>query len=150
MDEDMERRFEEAMEALRHCAKRYQDQEIDRLEDDLSGVDPGVGDAPSPLAWHPFYRDKPWLIDWLEGNSSLPSDHLRIPVPSPMRLFNPEPYPTVPSAMNVVVLTKRKAWGWAPYVGRPFVYVWPCAVDDLGRTIAGDTKIVYIEEAERG
>jgi hypothetical protein len=40
-------------------------------------------------------------------------------------------------------LTMRKCWGPAPYVGRPFAYVWKVAVDDNGRAIAGEARIEY-------
>jgi hypothetical protein len=41
-------------------------------------------------------------------------------------------------------LRKERCAGSAPYVGRPFVYTWTVATDDMGRAIATDAKIVYL------
>lgn len=101
---------------------------------------------PAPLEWHPAYRDHTWLLDWLEGRSEFRQDAVQIPFVSPMRL---EPYdpgaPIVPDVIRAHTLTKRKAIGLAPYVGRPFVYFWSFAIDDLGRAVAGDTRIRYAD-----
>lgn len=40
--------------------------------------------APPPLEWHPAYRDKTWLLDWLEGRSKHQSDRIDLPVISPL------------------------------------------------------------------
>jgi hypothetical protein len=41
------------------------------------------------------------------------------------------------------IFTVKKAWGLAPYVGPPFVYMWRVAVDDLGRSVSGESWIEY-------
>jgi len=49
-------------------------------------------------------------------------------------------------------LVRRRYWGPAPYVGRPFCYVWDAFVpDDAGpvgpvRAVAGQARIVYQPE----
>lgn len=43
------------------------------------------------------------------------------------------------------ILRKEKAAGLAPYVGDPFVYIWYVATDELGRSVAGDAKIRYLD-----
>ena len=100
-----------------------------------------------PLEWHPWYRDKTWLLDWVEGRSG-PRDHIRIPVPQRLAagfVEVDETYPTMPN-LREVIMTRRKAWGPAPYVGRPFGYAWWVGVDNLGRQIAGESRIVYTDE----
>lgn len=39
-----------------------------------------------------------------------------------------------------------KAYGVAPYVGHPFVYMWKVATDELGRSIAGRSWIQYLPD----
>jgi hypothetical protein len=45
-------------------------------------------------------------------------------------------------ALRTVTLTKRKAWGAAPWTDHPYAYVWYVATDQLGRSIAGESWIV--------
>jgi hypothetical protein len=100
---------------------------------------------PAPLEWHPAYRDQTWLLDWLEGRREGRTDIIKFPILPPMRIRDydraPDPVETPPTR----TLTKRKAYGHAPYVGRPFVYRWWCAVDELGRGIAGESRIAHVE-----
>jgi hypothetical protein len=100
---------------------------------------------PPPLEWHPYYRDRTWLLDWLNGDGSLGGHNtLRIPVMAPIRLPTPDAlYPVEP--MTSLTMTRYKAMGPAPYVGRPFVYVWWVGVDDYGRSIASDSRIAYTD-----
>lgn len=105
-------------------------------------------DLPSPLEWHPYYRDKTFLLDWLEGRGHLAGPEVRLPVTPPLshliRDIGKMTYPAEDFPLpQVRTLTKRKAAGLAPYVGRPFHYEWHVATDDLGRHIAGDSRIVY-------
>lgn len=106
-------------------------------------------DVAMPLEWHPYYRNRTHLLDWLEGNDrSLPDDTIRIPIVSRRIYFSPEIEQSAMDMMpsyKVLTLTKHKAVGWAPYVGRPFVYVWYVGVDNLGRQIAGDLHILYMD-----
>lgn len=101
---------------------------------------------PDPLEWHPAYRDETWLIDWLERRGPYGGyRHLRLP-----RLAQPPTY-TVGAdelhpdmdTLRITILTREKCWRPAPYVGRPFRYVWPVGIDQLGRCIAGEARIVY-------
>jgi hypothetical protein len=96
-------------------------------------------ERPDPREWHPFYSDDPDLLDWLEdsGNTEV------IFAADPAGWLEESPTGDKPRRL---ILTKRKAWAPAPYVGRPFVYVWNCAVDDVGRWIAGEARIQYVED----
>lgn len=99
---------------------------------------------PAPLEWHPAYRDQTWLLDWLEGRGGWPTDRIVLPIAPTARAFlsydaaTPVPEPLSPRTR---VLTKQRAWGAAPYVGRPFIYWWYFATDELNRSIAGDARI---------
>ncbi|MGH3549020.1 MAG: hypothetical protein ACRDQU_13095 [Pseudonocardiaceae bacterium] len=99
---------------------------------------------PAPLEWHPFYRDHTWLIDWLNGDPAYPNISMRLPICRPVGLWNLSQDPSVLTD-NTLLLTKDKAWGLAPYVGPPFVYMWYIAADQFGRAIAGESRIVYID-----
>lgn len=47
---------------------------------------------------------------------------------------------------DVRTLTRHRVFAPAPYVGRPFVYVWNVAVDGHGRQLAGTAvRIHYID-----
>ena len=43
-----------------------------------------------------------------------------------------------------VVLYRQRVRGPAPFTGRPFMYEWDALVDDAGRAIAGEARIVYL------
>jgi hypothetical protein len=104
--------------------------------------------TPTPLEWHPFYQDRAWLLDWLEGRGTYSGDSIRVPVMPRLHVSFTELEPDVIAqpTIRALTLTKQRAFGPAPYVGQPFAYVWPCAVDELGRAIAGDAKIVYLDQ----
>jgi hypothetical protein len=107
---------------------------------------------PPPLEWHPYYRNRTWLIDWLEGRGPYANNPtLRIPVlPSMATLMRSalrgEPEPDLVPMPRTLTLTRSRAVGLAPHVGRPFVYEWQVATDDLGREIASDSRIVYTDQ----
>lgn len=111
------------------------------------GVDRTHANPPMPLEWHPWYRDKTWLYDWLKGVHNLNQPIMRIPVTPPLRakFAESDDVAAEPSSLGIVTLTKNEATGPAPYVGKPFCYVWTVAVDDYGRGIATDSRIHYIE-----
>jgi hypothetical protein len=102
---------------------------------------------PAPLEWHPAYRDRTWLLDWVEGRTG-PPDAIRLPIPETAHVgfvpFDPAA-PIEPHVFRTEMLTRRRAQALAPYVGRPFIYRWWCATDSLGRGIAGDLRIQYID-----
>jgi hypothetical protein len=91
--------------------------------------------APAPGDWHPYYEThRAWLLNWLDHESG---QRLVIPVPRTFRLvFTDEPI-GLPEPVKTTNLTRQRAWGLAPYVGEPFIYMWPCASDERGRWIAG-------------
>ncbi len=102
---------------------------------------------PAPLEWHPAYRDRAWLIDWLEGRRHGLSMNLVLPnLRSPLISGIADPHePPKDTSSSTTTLTRQKACGAAPYVGRPFVYWWWCAVDELGRAISGEARIRHAD-----
>lgn len=135
-------RFERFMADM---AADFEDRSLEAAEESLVGVAPALrpGEAPPPLSWHPWYRDKSHLIDWLNDPDRW---DYRIPMPrSRCDLYSAgtdATYPVEPSP-KAMLLAKTRAWGPAPYVGRPFVYVWNVGTDEVGRQIAGESRIVY-------
>jgi hypothetical protein len=105
----------------------------------VAGYDSGpsaVTDVPAPLEWHPAYRDKTWLLDWLNTQST---DVIQLPTATSPWYSPAGDEMIAPTVTNVITLTKHRCWGRAPYVGDPFVYVWTVGVDSAGRTIASDS-----------
>lgn len=140
-DEDDER-MERFFEAMKHHADRHEADVLSAAEASLSQV--STTDCPPPLTWHPFYRGKTFLIDWLNGASSLPEWTIKIPVPRRITYasISEDIGPSLAS-MDVLIMTKQRAWGPAPWTGRPFHYEWYVGTDNLGRRIAGESRIVY-------
>jgi hypothetical protein len=104
-------------------------------------------EVPAPMEWHPAYRDKTWLWDWLERRGEFSDlNVIVLPVMPKLRagFRSEDDSPDVPSVRRLT-LTRIKAWGPAPYVGDPFVYMWMCAYDELGRMIAGESHITYVD-----
>lgn len=98
---------------------------------------------PAPLEWHPAYRGQTWLLDWIEGRGERRADIVKVQILKPIRLQDYDREPDVTDILSTRTLTKRKARGLAPYVGRPFIYRWYFAADELGRAVAGDVQIIY-------
>lgn len=114
---------------------------------DLEGCERSVmTEPPPPLEWHPAYRGKTWLLDWLEQTGPYADLYtIKLPVMRPLKFttaVEPEPDTIVD---HVITMTRHKATGLAPYVGRPFVYLWYVGVDNLGRAIASDSHIAYLD-----
>lgn len=108
----------------------------------MSGLMGHPQSVPQPGEWHPWYQDKEWLRDWLEGTGQFAGRHvIQVPVVPSLRQALNFMAPSV--AMNTLTLTKGKCLAPAPYVGRPFVYIWPVAWDQYKRCIAGEAKIQY-------
>jgi hypothetical protein len=87
-------------------------------------------------------------MEWLDGHPPYDPYILRLPIvhkPSTGDRGSYDIYDTQLTG-HELILTKQKAWGAAPYVGRPFVYVWKVATDQYGRSIAGDTMIVHRDD----
>lgn len=79
---------------------------------------------PPPGEWHPAYADRADLAEWL-------------------RRGQPEPHPPLTHGRTIL---RRRAWGAAPFVGRPFCYVWWVGTDDLNRQITSEATIRYLDE----
>ena len=99
-----------------------------------------------PLEWHPFYRDHTHLIDWLKPATYWPAGidgtgATVYEVPVIPRVSWDLSRTTDEDDPRRVMLTKRKAWGAAPWSEAPYVYVWFVATDNLGRSIAGESWV---------
>lgn len=106
-----------------------------------------INGVAAPDTCHPAYAGRyPWLRDWL--NEPDGRDHLVIMFPRPVRVWTEADadVTTVPEPPRHM-LTRRKARGPAPYVGRPYVYQWRVAVDGLGRQVAGSVEIQWTAQS---
>lgn len=100
---------------------------------------------PSPLEWHPAYRDQTWLLDWLEGRSKHhQQDRIELPVIHRLVLGD-DGLMSAATELRTITLTRQQACGLAPYVGRPFRYMWHFATDHLGRAIAGESWAQHLD-----
>ena len=103
----------------------------------------------APWEFDPEYRHAVHFIrEWL--NDGAPGHGLQIPIRHEPA-FVPAPL-GIPTGLDFParLLTAWKAWAPAPYVGRPFAYVWLVAIDELGRQVAaGKAEIVYPFDDER-
>lgn len=107
--------------------------------------DPGMREPPPPGECHPAYQDMmSWLRDWLNGSPRYPPDRVQVPFTQRLNLTLTGSSAHEP-AISTHILIKEKAAGLAPYVGDPFVYIWYVATDELGRSVAGDAKIRYLD-----
>lgn len=103
---------------------------------------------PAPLERHPYYEDQTWLLDWLECPGR---DANRIVMDTSLgtsahRWWLDEPTDLIEALPDELIMTRRRAWAPAPYVGNPFHYEWYVGEDNLGRCIAGEARIVYEEQ----
>lgn len=109
---------------------------------------PLPSDVPSPGDCHPALRRIAHAIVPMLDADQPDRLHIQIPLPPKLQPLKSDPGPL--TADDVLgpptsLLTIRRAWGPAPYVGRPFVYTWRVATDELGRHIAGwRTQIRYL------
>lgn len=104
---------------------------------------------PTPDQWHEDYEDRhdaDKLRAWLNGRG-VEYFHLVEVEPVPY-VFSLDPPAIESCTMTRITLERQVARGWAPYVGRPFHYEWPCAIDERGRAIAGRARIIYDEFRE--
>jgi len=100
---------------------------------------------PAPLEWHPAYRRHTDLLAWLDDPKGYPA--VQVPFLEPPRVTADDPAdPIKDTKIRVHTLTKQRAQGLAPYVGRPFIYRWTVATDQVGRSIAGESRIEYIDD----
>lgn len=140
-------RFLEAMEYMR---KRDEEHILAAAEQSLAEVH--TSDCPPPLTWHPYYRGKTHLLDWLNGVGPLAEAGWSIRLPKPRRVTMASAddlYPSAELSFDVITMTKQRAWGPAPWTGEPFHYEWYVGTDELGRQIAGDSSIIYEEGVRR-
>ena len=144
---DDDERFERALEGLQRLRAAHEEQVLHKLATSQENEDDGKvapGGPPRPLYWHPFYRDRPNLIEWLDSPRF---DPLYVPLPRPICYADfrdlDEQELIKPMELERLTLTKQKAAGPAPYVGEPFLYRWNVATDQYGRSVAGEAHIVY-------
>jgi hypothetical protein len=101
----------------------------------------------APNEWHPAYNDhRDVLLDWLEGRRPGNPYELYLPRLSP-QLLRFEPYDPAAPIRDMLPkahrLVRNRATRPVPYIGRPCVYAWWYAVDELGRGIAGPGELIY-------
>jgi hypothetical protein len=91
---------------------------------------------------HPAYAQQARILSaWLNDRGG--RDHLNVHRQPPMTFdFGPQLGAAPPDHW---LLTRRKAHGPAPYVGRAYVYAWYVGEDSLGRMVAGDAWIQYVD-----
>jgi hypothetical protein len=100
----------------------------------------------APLECHPWFeRYRGMIVRWLDDPQGYPA--FEVPVLPVVRWMD-DLSPTA-VGLSAVMLTKKKAVGLAPYVGRPFVYLWFVGVDQYGRQVAGNSRIVYTQKIDR-
>lgn len=106
---------------------------------------PDAQACPMPNEVHPAYSDKAqWIRDWLDGKYPSFDQHtLRLSVPRRAAFMAEAAYPISADLPRVATMTRKHCAGPAPYVGRPFIYVWDVAVDGYGRAVAADSRIEY-------
>lgn len=131
-------------ERLDAVQRGYERATTERMESHLDDVNP-VRPVPSPGEVHPAYSGHGFVLDWINGLHFQDRDQLLLPAPATRAQFAmfDETAPIEPSRPPVV-LTRRRAAGPAPYVGRPFVYTWDVATDPWGRAVASEARIQYI------
>lgn len=92
---------------------------------------------PLPGECDPRYaRERATLARWLDTSR----DHQRFviePGPAHIRELSEQSLPTTDVTYTQRVLTRRKVYAPAPFVGRPFGYYWWTAIDNDGCGIAG-------------
>lgn len=133
-------RLDRAMEGIRRKAEAWEIAELSRMESTLDQAPPAFyKGVPPPGYCHPYHEQrKRFIIDWLDGKSSIGGHHLRLPVVERVKfsLYEAEVPVTIPES-KVLTMRQEKAYATAPYVGRPFVYWWRVGVDDHGRGVGG-------------
>src|SRR5438477_7403869 len=122
---------------------------IAEMEESLSGPNEAPYMPPMPGHCHPYYANRrDVIVDWLNGNTSY-GYRLHLPVAPVIRFTAAAEPPDLCVERPVVVLDRRRAWWPAPYVGRPYVYIWEVATDQYGRMVSGDVRdIEYVPEHE--
>jgi hypothetical protein len=127
--------FEAHVERVRATLERRAAQE---LEQHLSET-PDHCWPPAPNTEHPGLASCAAMVRRLiaDGHHTI-----YVVLPRRLRLFEVSD----PSAWQdpTLALTVRRAWWFAPYVGDPFIYEWPVAVDHLNRHVAGDAYSVML------
>lgn len=94
---------------------------------------------PAPGECHPFYADQREDLERTLNSS-------RVPYVATLHATGEN---WLDREYTQLTLTRRKAWGPAPYVGAPFFYVWHFWSDDQGRGVGGESRIVYDTASRR-
>jgi hypothetical protein len=114
----------------------HEDQVISRAEASIESADPHLA-VPGPNTAHPAIAGAADCVRSFNRHT------VALPLMRRAGMVEPdEQFPAATFSDNKILVTRRKAFGPAPYVGEPFLYVWPVWMDDFGRHIAGDTERV--------
>lgn len=147
-DEDPRRAVEELRALLAGLRRRRTDAAFVKLvaQVDTDQVRAEAEDpVPCPDSCHPAYDgQRAWLQAWLSDGRST-RDVMVVPMMRRQTWVKDDaPSPDTFMPLPRHTLTRRRCAGLAPYVGAPFVYQWSVATDEVGRTVAGSTRIVRI------
>ena len=140
---DDDERYDELMARfhawIEACIQREEAELLATLDD--GSESPGF--IYQPDTEHPFYAEEAGTVRRQLARRL--SYTLMVAKPLPLAAMLTEaPEPFAPFDVPTHRLEVKRAWGPAPHVGRPFVYMWDVAVDRLNRWVAGPTRIEYL------
>lgn len=97
---------------------------------------------PPPNTVHPGFEDQAASV-----RQFMAAGHHQVVLPKSRRLL----LSLVESDADIrswdtTTLTVHRVWAPAPYVGDPFVYVWPVAVDRAKRWVAGEAHAQWLPQ----
>ena len=99
-------------------------------------------EIPLPESCHDFYKQSQWIRDYLD-TKEVQNRFICVAERNPISIsvLENKPYNDPYHVFTVGIKTE---WRPAPYVGRPFVYVWNYIIDYKGRAAAGKAHIHYV------
>lgn len=121
--------------------KRHEHAVLEGLEQSFPDT-PSFSWPPAPLTAHPALECNAETVRALmrRGEHTICTYKPR----SIKWMYEPEPdLAEVRPSDNIITLTVREAWHPAPYVGEPYVIVWPVALDNLNRFVAGEPRTEF-------
>jgi hypothetical protein len=95
-----------------------------------------------PNVWHPRYRDEDALRDWIENGTE---EHAWLSLDGTFVQVNCDIADDGPVPYGVREFIRIDVEAPAPYTGgRPLVYRWHVAIDDLGRVLSTDARLIPV------
>lgn len=132
----MDDRFDRILERLKHFVQWSDELTTAAMQPALDAT-PQHQWPPWPDTAHPALADQAGFVRRLMADG-----RHAVVLPRPSRISMFREADTAPTAMTLKTSTLRvhRAWAPAPYVGDPFVYVWPVAVDEAQRWVSGEAR----------